>query len=181
MRIKEYVSAYGHNKVLFYFDQYDPILFPFQDKKIRLLEIGVFKGASLKMWEVCFPLAEIIGLDINPECRQYERERVKIIIGEQEDKELLKGLGRFDLVIDDGGHFPSQQVVSFEVLFDNLNGGGWYFIEDIQGGYHAHSDFTTKEFFTEIVGCTVCSHLNKYKVSEVRFINDFVAIRKTNG
>ena len=91
-------------------------------KMNALLEIGVGRGGSLKMWEEYFPNAKIYGIDIKPDCRQYETERIKIFIGSQSDQEFLqktclKITESLDIVIDDGSHVPDDQVASFEILF----------------------------------------------------------------
>jgi hypothetical protein len=47
--------------------------FPFKrDDKITLLEIGVLNGSSVKSWKEYFVNANIIGVDINPDCKKYE-------------------------------------------------------------------------------------------------------------
>ena len=44
----------------------------------------------------------------------------------------LSGEGQFDIIIDDGGHYPDQIKTSFRVLFHSaLRPGGVYVIEDI--------------------------------------------------
>lgn len=36
-----------------------------------------------------------------------------------------------DIIIDDGSHISSHQILTFNVLWDKLKIGGLYFIEDI--------------------------------------------------
>ncbi len=45
-----------------YLDRYDPILEPWLDKKIVLLELGVHKGGSLILWRDYFPFGTIVGI-----------------------------------------------------------------------------------------------------------------------
>src|SRR5580704_15856429 len=59
-----------------------------RDQPITLLEMGVKEGASLLMWHDYFPRAQIIGLDIEESCRQFEQARIKIVIGSQADPEI---------------------------------------------------------------------------------------------
>ena len=102
----------------------------------RVLEIGVQGGGSLKIWKRMFPNAEIVGVDILPECKQYEEENVVIHIGDQHDVKFLETLGNFDIIIDDGGHTMTQQQVSMNTLLANqLNDGGLYIIEDLHTSY----------------------------------------------
>lgn len=106
------------------------------DNKIRLLEIGVQCGGSLDMWTEYFGKnnCEIVGLDIDPHCLSLEKDNIKIIIGNQEDKNFLKEkiltLPKFHIIIDDGGHTMDQQINSQEVLYNHVLPGGVYLCED---------------------------------------------------
>lgn len=127
-------------KWLHYFEIYDRHFRGYRGKDITVLEIGVFKGGSLQMWKEYFGnRAHIIGIDINPECKQYEEENISIRIGSQEDREFLKKIAAefpsIDIVIDDGGHTMNQQIVSFEELFDCVSDGGIYLCEDLHTSY----------------------------------------------
>lgn len=100
---------------------------------IRLLEIGVQSGASLRMWKHYFPNAQIVGLDYF-DCDPYEEDRITVIKGEQKDVGIMeKALlhGPFDIIIDDGSHQNPDVLASFEYLFPRLKPGGIYVIEDI--------------------------------------------------
>lgn len=94
-------------------------------------EIGVFEGSSLKMWEEFFPNAIIYGVDINPACRTYETDRVKIIIADQTDPKLSDLLPVLDLCIDDGSHLIEHQLITFFNLFPKIREKGFYVAEDL--------------------------------------------------
>ena len=103
-----------------------------------VLEIGVDKGTSLQMWREFFPNAIIHGLDLNPECKGYEAERIHIHIGDQGASEVLEAVdaagGPFDIVIDDGSHFPEHQLAAFRFFVKRMTRQGIYVIEDIGVG-----------------------------------------------
>ena len=111
----------------------------FRDRPIRLLEIGIAQGASLKMWEAFFPDAQITGIDIRPDCRAYANDRTAVYIGDQTDRRFLHRVideaGPFDLIIDDGGHTMRQHQISFETLWPHVAPGGFYGIEDLHTAY----------------------------------------------
>lgn len=44
-----------------YLERYDPILKPWVNKKVKLLEIGIDKGGSLLLWRDYFSLETIGG------------------------------------------------------------------------------------------------------------------------
>jgi len=104
-------------------------------KVSRVLEIGVQSDRSIKMWEEFFPSAQIYGIDISPDCKEFEGGRRKIFIGSQDDPDLLKTVvkdagGYFDIIIDDGSHKVYHQLKSFDILFPYLSSHGIYVIED---------------------------------------------------
>ena len=129
------------NKWLHYFDIYEENFSKYRNKKITVLEIGVFRGGSLSMWKKYFGTqAKIIGIDINPECKQFERENIKIYIGDQTNEDFLHSVlidnDKPDIIIDDGGHTSNQQITSFNYLYEKLKYGGTYLVEDTHTSYY---------------------------------------------
>src|SRR3954467_8842795 len=78
-------SSWGHDYLGFYEAHFAPLRY----KPIKLLEIGVAGGGSLKVWENYFLEGTIVGADINPAAKQYARPRVHIEIIDQSDTEQL--------------------------------------------------------------------------------------------
>lgn len=124
-------GLFGHG----YVESYEKIL---KNKKIKsMLEIGVSFGGSLKMWDEFFNYnTKIVGVDIEEKrfkIKNLENERIKIKIGDQSDEKFLKTLGDdlYDFIIDDGSHKSEHQITSFKILFNYLNSGGIYVIEDL--------------------------------------------------
>ena len=129
------------DKWLHYFDIYTENFSKYKNKKITILEIGVFNGGSLKMWQNYFSSDSlIVGIDIIPQCKQYEKDNIKVYIGDQTDVSFLgsviKDIGKPDIIIDDGGHTSNQQIISFDYLFKHLNNQGIYLVEDTHTSYH---------------------------------------------
>jgi hypothetical protein len=125
-----------------YLECYDPILEPFLQRKIALLELGVLKGGSLMLWHDYFPLATIVGVDIRPPKDFESNERIHIFEGSQADTQFLTSVasesapGGFDIIIDDASHLGELTKISFWHLFENhLKPGGLYVIEDWGTGY----------------------------------------------
>lgn len=121
-------------------DKLDHGYIPFYEKYLpkepkRILEIGVLKGSSLKMWKEYFPSTEVHGLEllenqhlIDPEILHYQ-SGYKIHYGNQCDWEMLEQLRKFDfdVIIDDGSHIARHQMMTFFGLFN----GKQYYIEDL--------------------------------------------------
>ena len=136
------------NKWLHYFDIYEENFSKFKKRKITILEIGIAKGGSLRMWKNYFSSdSTIVGIDINPECKKFEKDNIKTYIGNQTDvnflSSVIKDIGKPDIIIDDGGHTPNQQIISFNYLFGHLNDKGIYLVEDTHASYH--SDFQDRQ------------------------------------
>ncbi len=125
-------------KWLHYFDIYHRHLQKFVGTDAHIVEIGVYSGGSLDMWHDYFgPRVRVTGVDIAPECRSYEDEGTKIAIGDQADRRFWETFRRdnpdVDIVIDDGGHEPEQQIVTLEETLPHIRPGGIYLCEDVHG------------------------------------------------
>jgi len=123
-----------------YFEIYDRHFSAFRGKSVTIVEFGVSQGGSLQLWKNYFgPQANIIGVDINPNCQQFEEPGVKIVIGDQQDRAFLKSFANtlppIDILIDDGGHTMKQQINTFEELFPFVAENGVYLIEDLHTSY----------------------------------------------
>lgn len=123
-----------------YLDIYHEHFERYRGKSPTVIEFGVHYGGSLEMWRYYFGRrARIYGVDIDPRCRRSDRGRTKIFIGDQADREFLQTIvgqvGPIDIVIDDGGHFPDQQIATFEVLYPAVKNDGIFVVEDLHTSY----------------------------------------------
>ena len=125
---------YVHN----YLDTYDRVIGHLRARKIKILEFGILRGASVLLWQTAFPRAEIIGVDKNvttwKRFAPEDLDRVKILVGKQEDAAFLKsqvmGRGPFNVIMDDCGHDPAGQLACFHTMWPALAPSGFYIIED---------------------------------------------------
>lgn len=113
---------------------------PFErDDKLNILEIGVQKGQSLRMWKEYYSNSTVVGVDIDVSCTKFNDHRINIEIGNQIDVAFLKNVIEkyqyFDLVIDDGSHINSDVIFSFEHLFPAIKTHGIYIVEDTCTSY----------------------------------------------
>lgn len=127
-------DKYWHNNYIHY---YDICLANLRDRHIKILEIGVKRGASLLLWKKAFPKAQVFGVDkedvSNAKILKKNKD-LKLLIGDQSNAEFLKTVaeeGPFDLIIDDGSHIPQDILTSLEILWPNVALQGWYVIEDV--------------------------------------------------
>ena len=123
-----------------YFPVYDEIFEKYIGKKITFVEVGVFGGGSLFMWRNFFgKQARIIGIELNPEAKKWEKDGFEIFIGAQSDTDFwtdfYKQVGEVDILLDDGGHTYIQQIVTAEYALHNIKDGGVLVVEDTHTSY----------------------------------------------
>jgi hypothetical protein len=137
-----------------YFEIYTRHLAGYRDRPIRMLEIGVFRGGSLRMWKRYFhPESIIVGIDVDESCRDHEdaQNGIFVRIGDQADRVFLSRvageLGPFDIILDDGSHKTYDQISAFNALFrPALADGGCYLLEDMHSNYWVR-DLNSPETF----------------------------------
>ena len=127
-----------------YFETYEAVFGGRRNTAMRILEIGVSEGASLRLWKSYFqhPQTLLVGVDIEPACARFDApaERIHARIGSQADDKFLASVvaefGPFDLIIDDGSHYSAHMIKSFNSLYAaGLKDDGIYFVEDLHANY----------------------------------------------
>lgn len=124
-----------------YFEIYHRHFAAFRGRSPVVVEIGISHGGSLEMWRHYFGRgARIVGIDLDPRCRQFEGDSVSVLIGDQADRNFLAQVRTLvphvDIVIDDGGHTMTQQITSFEELYPHIQPHGVYLCEDLHTSYY---------------------------------------------
>jgi len=113
---------------------YDKEFEKYADKEIRLLEIGVYTGASLALWQKYFTKGEIVGLEIHDNLIQEKYanlDRVTVGICDAYLPSVANQLGTFDIIIDDGSHdFPDLKTC-IELYLPLVRDGGVLVLEDL--------------------------------------------------
>lgn len=132
-----------------YLKRYELFLNNMFEDRFTLVELGCFRGSSLKMWKEYFKNAIIIGIDLNEQLKEIEDERIKFICSDATSADLINKLknnsDNIKIIIDDCSHAWSDQRISFEQLFPILESGGYYIIEDLECGCAgAYSNFPPK-------------------------------------
>ena len=164
-------SSNGHG----YLDIYERYFASRSGECITFMEIGVFKGSSLKTWEECFPKAKILAIDIKDMTR-FDTARSKTFIVDQSDRNQLEDFasknGPFDIVIDDGSHIVEHQQVSLGCLFPFVRTGGIYVVEDLHTSRERKQRFREKYNPTGTANTTlaICHQMAKGE----RVVSDFM-------
>ena len=76
---------------------------------------------------------------------------------------MFKSTRRVDIIIDDGSHIVYDQVISFKSLFNKLNPGGIYVIEDLHTSY--------SKYFIKTKNSQWKKNIKLKKMSIIKFIN----------
>ena len=160
-----------------------------RDAEITLLEIGVNKGASIKLWLEYFTNAHIYGVDINPFKNEVgipaDTERFRFFQGDARDQNLWDNMfghkphPLLEIIIDDGAHNSGAIIAAFRALWPRVVPGGLYCIEDLSEVRNAESHtpgFTDQlEFVRNFVGPVIFG-LND--VDEMFVIKELCILRK---
>jgi hypothetical protein len=147
MSLTDLAGEFGSDKwgVHRYTPHYERHFAHLRDREMTVLELGIGGyarerqgGASLRMWKLFFPRAQVVGVDIEDKSF-VDEERITSYVGSQTDRGLMRRIvkryGAPTIVIDDGSHRPPDVRKSFRILFPLLADDGVYVIEDIQTSY----------------------------------------------
>ena len=145
-------SPYRSVKHSGYFQVYEQIFRNFIDSKFTFVEVGIHNGGSLFMWREFFGKdARIIGIDLNPKAKQFEKYGFEIFIGDQSSKKFWSNfyneVGNIDILLDDGGHTYEQQIVSVVSSIDFINNNGMIVVEDTHTSYIKKFGYPSKHTF----------------------------------
>ncbi len=163
-----------HSYAWDYLRHYEELFRRWKYSAINLIEIGVFNGASLDTWHEFFESATLIGLDIDPNCSRFARDRIVIKIGSQDDPSFLQDViaeYRPTIVIDDGSHIAHHMITSFETIFPKLAPGGIYIFEDLS--FHFEDGRVQSQGYK--------SHQGLSDVSIYDYLSRFIRARAANA
>jgi hypothetical protein len=113
----------------------------------RVIEFGVFHGASIRWLAECFPHADIIGADIlAPQQDWPTGPAISYRRVDQADRIAVRTMlnaiqGEVDLIIDDGSHIPRHQATCLIEGMTRIRPKGLYILEDICTSHPLQPEF----------------------------------------
>lgn len=123
-----------------YTKYYDMFFSPIRYFDMNILEIGVWTGQSLRMWEEYFENSYIFAIDYEDKS-QYDTRKTKTYIADQSDpqqlKKVIESMPPMDIICDDGSHRSPHQILTFVTLFPYLKHDGYYIVEDCLTSYNS--------------------------------------------
>ncbi len=151
-----------------------------RNEPINLIEFGVGRGGSLRMWSEYFPRAVVVGTDPHVECRWHAGERRIVETLAQDDPRALHALGTMyspTIVIDNGSHRADDIVRTFEQLYPLLRNGGYYVVECLHfhagggaGHWRGNAATPPQDYFLQLARLLACPE------SDVPFDRTIVAL-----
>ena len=101
-----------------YLNKYEFFIRKWKYEPITVLELGVFRGGSIKLWETYLEKAKIYGVDIDESCKAYNSDRCNILIQDLADESNLMKLAELSphIVIDDASHIWSHQIKAIFIV-----------------------------------------------------------------
>ena len=111
----------------------------FKSKKnlpITLLELGSFKGNASAAFYFYLKQCKIISCDLFPDLFLYKSKRINNFKIDSSSEielkyKLLNSDYKFDIIIEDAGHYLKDQIISLFILFKTLKSKGIFVIEEL--------------------------------------------------
>ena len=119
---------------------YEKYVSPIRDNVKCLLELGVDWGASIDLWGQYFPNARVHGVELFYHKTKFSRDkfnnRFSFYNGDYANPVFLSSMmsiigNDIDIIVDDGAHDISTQVIALKALAPYLSNDGYYFLEDL--------------------------------------------------
>ena len=114
-----------------YLHTYSELFEEFKEEKINIVEIGIYLGGSIRLFEDWFTKATIRGYD-----KTFDNIRVPF-----KSEKILKDCRNFapdefkdfppHIIIDDASHIVEDQLWTVEICYPQLVEGGILIIEDV--------------------------------------------------
>ena len=137
-------NKYGCDKAKkhHYHTVYEPEFDSLRNEPINILEVGVFKGDSIRAWLDFFPNATVYGIDLFKRVSVEDidvlhDDRVRFIKADSTNISVRSQIKkywpriRFDIIIDDGLHTPDANAKTLHNLYPLLKKNGRYYVEDV--------------------------------------------------
>ena len=116
-----------------YADFYDELFEGKENSEMDVLEVGVYKGGSIRLWHDYLKKADILGVDVNPAAITESHGltgRANICICDAYNGGLADD-DKFDVIIDDGSHTLEHQIYAIQNFPKLLKPCGVLVIEDV--------------------------------------------------
>ena len=150
---------------------------PLRHKPIKFVEVGVHRGASMRVWRTFFSQARIYGFDNDQNnvnfIASFGMPATTLDVMDASNKEnITAALTKhsadgelFDVILDDASHNPDDQATMIRTVMPFLKQGGLFIIEDI---FREHPEKNFEDALLEVKNLVsfhtfiVCDHVNRH-------------------
>lgn len=124
-----------------YLPLYETLLKGKKDTAKKILEIGIYRGGSIKLWNDYFTNATVYGIDIYDTHITEEtiknNDKIKLLINNGYNDtfvttEFVNNNIKFDFMLDDGPHSLDSMIQFIKLYSQLMTDDGILIIEDIQ-------------------------------------------------
>jgi hypothetical protein len=146
MSLKELIdnSRTDKNTTHSYLDLYQKLLSKKKHLATNVLEVGICKGGSIKLWRDFFVNANIYGIDLMTEIEDnlwsdiINDKKIKMLLGQNGydenfvNSEFMNKDIKFDFILDDGPHTLETMKKFIKLYSPLIKDDGILMIEDVQ-------------------------------------------------
>lgn len=119
----------SHNYLPVYQEEFNVV------ENIKMLELGVYTGGSLRLWQEYFNNSEIHGIESTVWDKNISIPGI-MHWGKYEDIYQEFSNEYFDYIINDSMHHAEEQINAFKLYYPKLKPGGKFFMEDVPDTQH---------------------------------------------
>jgi hypothetical protein len=164
------ISSSRHNYTTFYYSIFKSL----REKQLRIFELGLgtnntsiasnmgpngIPGASVYGWSEFFSNSSVFGADIDINIL-FNTDKIKTYYCDQTNPETIMKMWNephlqenFDIIIEDGLHTFTANLIFFENSIHKLNPNGYFIIEDIKESDHDLFINKIKEWESQYTDC----------------------------
>lgn len=132
------------NSIHSYTEEYEKLFFSRRHDIKLVVEIGIQRGGSLKLWRDYFDQAQIVGIDTSADTNEVgeglkleQYDRITCMFNtDAYDEKVSYQIKDADIIIDDGPHTLISQIKFLKLYSKSIKIGGLLVVEDIQDISH---------------------------------------------
>jgi hypothetical protein len=154
-RAEEFTKIFERTGTTKFLVGYGPFYAELPDP-VRLLEIGLQRGHSLRAWQAMYPNASIWGIEQDTTYRDMFPAEVNVL---WEDARMVNvdPLPDFDMIVDDASHIAEDIIAVWRRLRSKCR--GYYIIEDLEEG-------TYRAVWDAVVADVPKAHISFHRTSD---------------
>jgi hypothetical protein len=125
-------KIHGHEYSIFYETYFKDI----KNNEINILELGSFKGGAAAAFSFFFKNSRIYSGDLYPDIFNFASKRISNFKINTSSEYSIKNIIinnnlKYDIIIEDAGHFLKDQIISLFLLFKKLKPKGFFVVEEL--------------------------------------------------